>query len=268
VRPLVMGILNVTPDSFSDGGQFDEHDAAVVQALRMVEEGADIIDIGGESTRPGATAVPVELELERTVPVIERLKSRSDVPLSIDSSKPQVMAAAVAAGAVLINDVNALQADGALATAAALDADVCLMHRQGTPRTMQAAPVYDDVVADVRAALLARVTACEEAGIERSRLLIDPGFGFGKTVGHNLQLLRGLGKFVATGLPVLVGLSRKSMLQAVTGRAVAQRLAGSVALAALAADRGARVVRVHDVAQTVDAMRVVQAMRDGSSDNL
>lgn len=266
-RTLVMGILNVTPDSFSDGGQFHDCNAAVARALRLVEEGADIIDVGGESTRPGAQPVSIDVELKRTVPVIEQLKLRCNVPLSIDTSKPEVMEAAVAAGAVVINDVNALQAAGAIEVASRLDADICLMHRQGTPDTMQKAPCYDDVVVEVLEYLQCRVRACETAGIERSRLLIDPGFGFGKTVEHNLQLLRGLGQFVATGLPVLAGLSRKSMLQTVTGRAVGERLAGSVALATLAAQAGARVVRVHDVAQTVDAMKIVEAIRDSSTDN-
>ncbi|MFK8015816.1 MAG: dihydropteroate synthase [Gammaproteobacteria bacterium] len=261
-RPVVMGILNVTPDSFSDGGRYDTLERAVTHGLQMVEEGADVLDIGGESTRPGAASVSVDEELARTVPVIERLRAACDVPLSIDTSKPQVMRDAVGAGATLINDVNALQTDGALAAAASLDADVCLMHRQGTAATMQASPHYDDVVADVLAFLLARAAACEAAGIARAALMIDPGYGFGKTARHNLQLLQGLGEFVATGLPVLAGLSRKSLLQTVTGRNVDERLAGSVALATLAADRGARVLRVHDVAATVDAMNVVHAVHD------
>ncbi|MFK7887601.1 MAG: dihydropteroate synthase [Gammaproteobacteria bacterium] len=259
-RPLVMGILNVTPDSFSDGGQHHDTAAAVAGAHALIAAGADIIDIGGESTRPDAEPVDAQEEHKRTIPVIEALRESGDVPISIDTSKPEIMRAAVAAGADMINDVNALQAPGALEVAASLDADVCLMHRQGTATTMQHNPTYDDVVADVLRELNARVAACVDAGIARERLLLDPGFGFGKTTTHNLQLLRGLGEFVATSLPVLVGLSRKSLLQALTERPVDQRLAGSVTLATLAALQGARVIRVHDVAATVDAMKVVAAV--------
>ena len=259
-RPLVMGILNVTPDSFSDGGQHNALDDALERALAMIAEGADVIDIGGESTRPNAQPVALDEELRRTVPVIKALRERSDVPVSIDTSKPEVMQAAVEAGASMINDVNALQAPDAVRVAARLSADVCLMHRQGNAATMQDNPVYEDVVSDVLHELQARVADCIDGGIERERLLLDPGFGFGKTTTHNLQLLRGLGQFVATSLPVLVGLSRKSLLQAITERPVEQRLAGSLALATMAAMQGARVIRVHDVAATVDAMKVVAAV--------
>lgn len=262
-----MGILNVTPDSFSDGGRFHARERAVEGALAMAEAGADIVDVGGESTRPGAAEVAVEDELARTLRVIEDVRRHSDVPLSIDTSKPEVMRAAVAAGANLINDVNALRAPGALDAAAEAGVGVCLMHMRGTPRTMQDAPEYADVVDEVRAFLLDRVAACEAAGIGRERLLLDPGFGFGKTPAHNLQLLRGLGDLVSTGLPVLAGLSRKSLLQTLTGRPVEARLAGSVALATLAAWHGARVVRAHDVAATLDAVKVAHAARTARHDS-
>ncbi len=256
-RPRVMGILNVTPDSFSDGGRYLDLGAAVERAWRMVEEGADIIDVGGESTRPGAAPVPLEEELRRVVPVIEAVASKLPVPVSVDTSKPEVMRAAVAAGAGLVNDVRALRAPGALEAAAELGVPVCLMHMQGEPRTMQRAPVYRDVVAEVRAFLLERVAACEAAGIPRERILIDPGFGFGKTLEHNLALMRRLDAFVETGLPVLVGVSRKSMIGALLGDApVERRLHGSVAAAVVAACKGAAIVRVHDVAATVEALRV------------
>ena len=255
-----MAILNVTPDSFSDGGRYDTTQRAVSHALAMVRDGADVIDIGGESTRPDASPVSLDEERRRTLPVIEALRAVSDVPISIDTSKPALMRDAVQAGATLVNDVNALLAEGAMETVASLATDVCLMHRQGTPKTMQRAPKYDDVVQDVRDHLLARVAACEGAGIESGRILIDPGFGFGKTSIHNLQLLRGLGEFAATGYPVLVGLSRKSLLKTLTDRPVDERLAGSLALATLAAAAGARVLRVHDVAATLDAMKVVAAL--------
>ena len=256
-RPRVMGILNVTPDSFSDGGRYLDPGAAVERAWRMVEEGADIIDVGGESTRPGAAPVPPEEELRRVVPVIEAVAAKLPVPVSVDTSKPEVMGAAVAAGAGLVNDVRALRAPGALEAAAELGVPVCLMHMQGEPRTMQRAPAYRDVVAEVRAFLLERVAACEAAGIPRERILIDPGFGFGKTLEHNLALMRRLDAFVETGLPVLVGVSRKSMIGALLGDApVERRLHGSVAAAVVAACKGAAIVRVHDVAPTVEALRV------------
>ena len=265
-RPRVMGILNVTPDSFSDGGCFVEPDAALRQAERMVMDGADILDIGGESTRPGAEAVSLDAELARVIPVIERLSAAFDVPVSIDTSKPEVMRAAVAAGAALINDVNALRAPGAISAVAGLTVPVCLMHMQGEPRTMQHAPQYDDVVADIIGYLGARAAACESGGIARSRLLLDPGFGFGKTLEHNLALLAGLREFERLGLPVLVGISRKSMLGALTGREVEDRLAASVAAALMAVERGAAIVRVHDVAPTVDALKVWQAVVNAQAD--
>lgn len=258
--PRVMGILNVTPDSFSDGGRFNTVDAALGHAVRMVAEGADILDVGGESTRPGAAAVSLQQEMDRVLPVIERLRAELDVPISIDTSKPDLMRAAVDAGARMINDVAALRAPGAIAAAAAAGVPVCLMHMQGEPRTMQQAPQYRDVVADIIQYLGDRVAACEAGGIARERLLVDPGFGFGKTLEHNLALLRGLGELRSLGLPVLVGISRKSMLGAVTGRPVEERLAASVAAAVMAVERGARIVRVHDVAATVDALRLWQAV--------
>jgi dihydropteroate synthase len=254
--PRVMGILNVTPDSFSDGGRFVALDDALRQAERMVEDGADLLDVGGESTRPGAAAVGLDEELARVIPVIERLRASFDIPLSIDTSKPEVMRAAVAAGAAMVNDVSALGAPGALQTAAALGVPTCLMHMQGEPRTMQTAPQYGDVVADIIEYLARRIAACEAAGLPRERLLVDPGFGFGKTLAHNLTLLRRLDEFAQLGTPLLVGISRKSMLGAVTGRPVAERLPASLAAAVLAVERGARIVRVHDVGPTVDAIRL------------
>lgn len=255
-----MGILNVTPDSFSDGGRYLSLDAAEQQAERMLADGADLLDIGGESTRPGAAAVSVDEEIARVVPVVERLKKRFDAVVSVDTSKPDVMRAAVAAGADMINDVMALSAPGALTTVATLGVPVCLMHMQGEPRTMQQAPQYDDVVADILGYLEQRVSDCERAGIPRSRLLVDPGFGFGKTLDHNLALLANLARFQKLGLPLLVGISRKSMLGAITDRAVEDRMAASVAAALIAVERGARIVRVHDVAETVDALKVWSAM--------
>jgi dihydropteroate synthase len=260
--PLVMGVLNVTPDSFSDGGRFLSVDAAVEQGQRMAEEGAALIDVGGESTRPGSEPVPTERELERVLPVIERLRAATDAVLSIDTSKPEVMRAAAAAGAGLINDVRALRAPGALESAAATQCALCLMHMQGEPRTMQHAPHYEDVVAEVRAFLAARAAACRAAGIAAQRLVLDPGFGFGKTPEHGLTLLRHLGELTSGGLPLLVGLSRKSMLGKLTQRPPGQRLAGSLALAVIAAVNGARIIRVHDVAPTVDALKVVQAVQE------
>lgn len=259
--PRVMGVVNVTPDSFSDGGRYLSPAAAVDRARAMVQEGAAIIDVGGESTRPGAAAVSAEAEIERVVPVIEALRARFDVPVSVDTSKPQVMRAAVAAGAGLINDVRALREDGALAAAAECGVPVCLMHMQGEPRTMQDEPRYQDVVSEVRNFLAERVAACVAAGMRRQQLLVDPGFGFGKTLEHNLQLLRALPTFQGMGLPVLVGLSRKSLIGAVLGAPVGERLIGSVTLAALAAWLGAAVVRVHDVRETVQALRICAAVQ-------
>lgn len=259
----VMGILNVTPDSFSDGGQHNELEAAIQRCHAMVEAGVDWIDVGGESTRPGAAAVSERAELERVVPVIEAIASRFNVKISVDTSKAEVMRAAVAAGAQMINDVRALREDGAIAAAAEGNALVCLMHMQGQPRSMQASPEYDDVVSDVKGFLRQRIEACEAAGIDRGRLLLDPGFGFGKTVQHNYQLLQRLPAFIEFGLPMLVGLSRKSMIGAVTQSTVEHRLAGSIAGATIAALKGARIIRVHDVKETVDAMKVVQATLTG-----
>jgi len=257
-----MGILNITPNSFSDGGRFAGLDAALAQARRMVADGAAIIDVGGESTRPGAAPVSLQEELDRVVPVIEAVTRELDVLVSVDTMKPAVMHAAVAAGAGLINDVLALQAPDALEAAAATGAAVCLMHMQGTPRTMQQDPHYEDVVREVGDFLRERAGACRAAGMPADRIALDPGFGFGKTLDHNLQLLRGLGR-LAGEYPLLVGLSRKSMLGKLTGRPVEQRLAGSIALAALAVAAGARIVRCHDVAETVDAVRVAWAASNG-----
>ncbi len=259
-HPCIMGVLNVTPDSFSDGGCFATLDAALRQGERLAEEGADLLDVGGESTRPGSTGVSVQEEIDRVVPLIEALTQRLDLPLSVDTSKPEVMRAAVAAGAGLINDVHALRRPGALAAAAELAVPVCLMHMRGTPASMQEAPLYADPVADVAAFLRERIAACEAAGIPRARLLLDPGFGFGKTLEHNLALLAGLGRLAELGLPLLVGLSRKSMIGALTGRDVDDRLAGSLAAAVVAVERGARLIRVHDVAPTRDAIRVAWAV--------
>jgi dihydropteroate synthase len=255
--PLVMGVLNVTPDSFSDGGRFFSPAAAVEQGLNMAGEGAAILDVGGESTRPGAQPVSADEELRRILSVIERLRALTAAVISVDTSKPEVMRAAAAAGAGFINDVRALREPGALEAAAASGCALCLMHMQGEPGTMQAAPHYDDVVAEVRAFLAARVAACREAGIDAARLTVDPGFGFGKNLAHNLTLLRHLPTLVADGPPVLVGLSRKSTVGKLTGREAGDRVHGSVALAVIAALKGARIIRAHDVAATVDAMKVV-----------
>jgi dihydropteroate synthase len=259
-RPLVMGVLNVTPDSFSDGGRFLALEAAVGQGVRLAGEGAALIDVGGESTRPGAQPVAVEEELRRVVPVIERLCAATRAVISVDTSKPEVMRAALAAGAGFVNDVYALRAPGALQAVAGSGCGLCLMHMQGEPRTMQAAPRYTDVVGEVRAFLGERVDACRAAGIEAQRIAIDPGFGFGKTLEHNLTLLRHLRELSTGGLPVLVGLSRKSMVGTLTGRPPGERVSGSVALAVVAALAGARIIRAHDVAATVDALQVVAAV--------
>lgn len=265
-RPRVMGILNVTPDSFSDGGDHLDRAAALDHGRAMVAAGADLIDVGGESTRPGAAPVDLEEELRRVVPVIEVLASELGVPISVDTSKPEVMTAAVAAGAGMINDVRALTCPGALETAGALGVPVCLMHMRGEPGTMQAAPAYGDVVREVRAFLAQRIAACTGAGIPSRRLLVDPGFGFGKTLGHNLSLLARLGELRDLGAPILVGISRKSMLGAITGRPVEERLSASVAAALLAAERGADILRVHDVGGTVDALKVLEAVRQAATD--
>jgi dihydropteroate synthase len=254
-----MGVINVTPDSFSDGGRFQAREAAVQHALQLVAEGASIVDVGGESTRPGAAAVSAATEIARVIPVIEGIRRASDVVISVDTSKPEVMKAAVVAGAHLINDVRAFREPGALDVAADTGAALCLMHMQGEPRTMQNAPQYQSVVTEVRDFLAERIQACVSAGIDVARLCIDPGFGFGKTLEHNLRLLRSLASLCELGPPVLVGLSRKSMLQVLTGRAVGERLSGSIALAALAVLNGASIVRAHDVAATVDVLRVIAA---------
>ncbi|TVQ39798.1 MAG: dihydropteroate synthase [Wenzhouxiangella sp.] len=262
-RPLVMGIVNVTPDSFSDGGRYWRPDDAVAHALELAGQGADILDIGGESTRPGADPVPVDEEIERVVRVIESLAGSLAVPISIDTSKPQVMQAAVAAGAAMINDVNGLRAAGALEAAAGLGVPVCIMHMKGQPRTMQVKPRYEDVVAEVSAFLNDRVKAALQAGIRREHIVVDPGFGFGKALAHNLKLLADQEALLDLGWPLLVGLSRKSMLGAVTGRERTEdRLAASLAAALLSAQRGAAILRVHDVAPTVDALKVLSAVSD------
>jgi dihydropteroate synthase len=260
-RPVVMGVVNVTPDSFSDGGRFLDADAAVGHGLSLAREGAAFIDVGGESTRPGAEPVGAREELRRVVPVIEGLVGATDAVVSVDTSKPEVMRAAAAAGARLINDVRALREPGALQAAQQSGCAVCLMHMQGEPRTMQAAPAYEDVVAEVRAFLSERAQACRAAGFSADRLVLDPGFGFGKTLEHNLTLLRHLRELDVDGLPLAVGLSRKSMVGKLTGRPEGERVLGSVVLAVMAALAGARIVRAHDVAATVEALRVVAAVR-------
>ena len=259
-RPIVMGIVNLTDDSFSGDCLHGQAAGAIAQGLRMVEEGAAMLDLGAESSRPGAEPVPLQQELDRLMPVIEGLRG-CGAPLSIDTVKPEVMRAAIAAGADLVNDITALQTPGALETVATSPVAVCLMHMRGEPRTMQADPHYDDVVTEVRAFLLDRVAACNAAGIANDRIVIDPGFGFGKTLGHNLALLRHLDRFVETGLPVLAGMSRKSMLGLITGKPVGERVHAGIAAALLAVQRGARIVRVHDVAATRDALAVWQSVQ-------
>jgi len=261
-RPQVMGVLNVTPDSFSDGGDFFLLDRAVGRALQMEAEGAAIVDIGGESTRPGAEPVSVEEEIGRVVPVIEALQSRLKVPISIDTRKPQVMRAAVRAGAGLINDINALREPGAIEAAVECGTPVCLMHMQGEPRTMQTDPRYANVVGEVADFLQKRVSACEQSGLSREKILLDPGFGFGKTVSHNLQLLAQLDTLTRSGLPIVVGLSRKSMIGKLLGLEPGERLPASIALAVLAVERGARLVRSHDVAATWQALQMVVALKN------
>ena len=254
-----MGILNVTPDSFSDGGRFDDRERALAHARQMRADGADIVDIGGESSRPGADTVTEDEELARVIPLVKILAAEK-IPVGVDTRKPAVMRAAIDAGAAMINDIFALRERGALEACAASNVGVCLMHMQREPRTMQAAPSYVDVVSEVRDFLLARAGACLAAGIARERIAIDPGFGFGKTRAHNLALLRAIGVFAATGYPVLVGLSRKGSLGEITGRAVDERLAASLAAALAAVARGASIVRVHDVRETVDALKVWSAI--------
>ena len=256
-----MGIVNVTPDSFSDGGRHLQHAAAISHAQQLLAEGADILDIGGESTRPGAQPVGVQEEMDRVLPVIEALRGAS-VPISVDTFKPEVMRAAIAAGAQMVNDINALQEAAALQAVAASNVAVCMMHKQGAPQTMQQQPQYQDVVAEVGAFLRARIAAAETAGVERTRIVIDPGFGFGKTLEHNLDLLRHLGRLCEPGVPVLAGLSRKSMLGALTGQDVNHRVSASVAAALIAVQHGAAIVRVHDVRETVDALKIWNAVNE------
>jgi dihydropteroate synthase len=254
-----MGVVNITPDSFSDGGKFLDPDRAIEHAVRLVEEGADILDVGGESSRPGAEPVSLEEERKRVLPVLERIVGLG-VPVSVDTAKPDLMREAAATGAAMINDILGLRAPGALQAVAAGDAAVCIMHMQGEPRTMQSEPTYRDVVQEIRAFLLERVQAARAAGIGAERIVIDPGFGFGKTTEHNLMLIRNLGEFSALGYPVLAGLSRKSLFGKIVGRAVAERMPASIAGALLAVQRGAGIVRVHDVAATRDALLVMRAV--------
>jgi len=258
-----MGVLNVTPDSFSDGGKFFNASSAIDQAKSMVENGAGIIDIGGESTRPGAQAVTAKEELNRVIPVIEALSGQIKAPISIDTSKPEVMEQAVASGASIINDVNALRAEGAIEMAAKLKSDVCLMHMQGIPRTMQDNPSYDDVVEDIKSFFKERIEACELAGIELSSITLDPGFGFGKNLGHNIALLKNLSEFNEFGVSILAGLSRKSMIGTLLGdKDVDSRMIGSVTAALIAVENGANIIRVHDVAETNDALKVWQQIKN------
>ena len=264
--PAVMGILNVTPDSFSDGGRFVGRDAALRQAETMARDGAAVIDIGGESTRPGAADVSAQEELDRVLPVIEAVTAAVDVAVSVDTSKPAVMHAAVAAGAAMINDIRALREEGALQAAAELQCPVCLMHMQGRPRTMQQEPAYGDVVAEVTEFLANRLSACVSAGIAEDRIIVDPGFGFGKTPRHNIELLANLRQLLSVGRPILVGLSRKSTLGELTGRDVGERLPASIAAAVIAVMGGASFVRVHDVRETVDALRVAAAVMQMDGD--
>ena len=256
-RPLIMGVVDVTPDSFSDGGQFFDSKAAIEHGRRLIEDGADILDIGGESSRPGAQAIAEDEELRRVLPVLKALK---DVPVSVDTRRPSVMRAVLAEGASMINDIEALAAPGALDAVADTDCAVCLMHKKGDPATMQNAPEYRDVVLEVLDFLRSRISACQIAGIENDRITIDPGFGFGKTVEHNFRLLKRLPELAALGVPVVAGWSRKSTLGAITGRPVTERLAASVAAALLAVQHGATILRVHDVRETRDALAVMQAL--------
>ncbi len=264
-QPRVMGILNVTPDSFSDGGKYTHLDKALFQAEKMYQAGAAIIDVGGESTRPGAATVPLQQELDRVIPVIEALSRQLDVAISIDTSKPQVMQAAVAAGAVMVNDVRALQVENAIDVVRKLGVPVCLMHMQGQPRNMQQKPDYDQVNQEVYRFLEQRIQSCVDNGIAPDQILIDPGFGFGKTVQHNLLLLKYLRQFKKLHVPLLVGLSRKSLLAGITQKEVGQRLSGSLALAVIAALNGADIIRVHDVEETMDALKVVSAVQSAES---
>ncbi|HXV08493.1 MAG TPA: dihydropteroate synthase [Burkholderiales bacterium] len=260
-RPLIMGVVNITPDSFSDGGRFLDPAAAAEHASRLAEEGADILDLGAESTRPGAAPVSAEAEAARVLPVLDAVRGLP-LPISVDTRKPETMRAALSHGASMINDIDALQAPGALDAVRDSDCGLCLMHKQGDPQTMQVAPAYTDVMREVKEFLAQRVAACSAAGIDRERLAVDPGFGFGKTAAHNLELLRRLGELAQLGMPVLAGLSRKTTLGEITGRAPGDRLAASVAAALLAVQRGAAIVRVHDVAATRDALLVLSALQE------
>lgn len=259
--PQVMGIVNVTPDSFSDGGRFFSADKALEQARKLVADGAGVIDIGGESTRPGSEPVPVDEEIRRVLPAIEAITAELDVPVSIDTMKAEVMRAAVEAGAGIINDVNALRGENALATAAQLNVPVCLMHMQGTPQNMQKSPHYEDVVGEVIDFLQHRIDACEQAGIARRNLILDPGFGFGKKARHNLRLMKHLSRLTALGYPVLVGVSRKSIIGAMLNTSVDERLAGSLSLASIAVWQGARIIRSHDVKETVQAVKLAEHVK-------
>ncbi|MCF7504920.1 dihydropteroate synthase [Vibrio sp. L3-7] len=261
-RPHVMGILNVTPDSFSDGGEFSSLDNALLRAERMIQAGVSIIDIGGESTRPGAPEVTLEEELSRVIPAIKAIRAKSDVWISIDTSKAEVMRQAVEVGADLINDVRALQEPGALEAAANADVPVCLMHMKGQPRTMQANPSYDDVLTDVEGFLKERVEACETVGISKEQLILDPGFGFGKTIEHNYHLLAQLDKFHKLGLPILAGMSRKSMIFKLLDKAPTDCMVASVTCATIAAMKGAQIIRVHDVEDTLEAMKIIEVMNN------
>ncbi|MDX1458427.1 MAG: dihydropteroate synthase [Marinobacter sp.] len=261
-RCLVMGLVNVTPDSFSDGGRFNSRDAALSQARRMVEQGAAFIDVGGESTRPGAAPVSVQEELDRVCPAVEAIAQELDVVVSVDSSTPEVFREAARLGAGLLNDVRALNRDGAVEAALETGLPVCLMHMQGQPEDMQDRPSYQSVLREVSAFLMDRVRVAEQAGIPSDRILLDPGFGFGKSLAHNLQLLNALERLQVLGYPLLVGLSRKSMLGSITGREVSERLPASLAVATISALKGASIIRVHDVGETVDAVKVVSAMEE------
>ncbi len=261
-RPHVMGVLNITPDSFSDGGRYTSLENSIEQARNMVAQGASIIDVGGESTRPGAQEVNEQQELDRVIPVIEKISNELDTIISIDTSKAAVMSHAVSAGAHMINDVAALQMTNALDSAANLDVPVCLMHMQGEPRTMQHSPVYDDVVNDVSEFLSARCEVCIEAGIQREQIMIDPGFGFGKTVQHNIELMQKIDRLVTNDFPVLLGVSRKSTIGAILDRTVEERLPGSLALAAMAVNSGVKIIRAHDVRATVDAVNIAFAIKN------
>lgn len=259
-RCHVMGILNVTPDSFSDGGRFNQRDAALLQARRMVSDGAALVDVGGESTRPGSAAISVQEELDRVCPVVEAIANELDTIISVDTSTPEVIAESVRLGAGLVNDVRALQREGALAAAVEADVPVCLTHMKGQPGDMQAKPEYDNVTREVASFLMSRVRLAEEAGVLAHHILLDPGFGFGKNLDHNLELLAALEQMRALGYPLLVGVSRKTMLGQITGRDVAERLPASLAAATIAAIKGASIIRAHDVRETVDAVKVVTAM--------